>query len=36
MTVKGKKFKIVFRCGRPLTKIVLIAMIVICTVAMVA
>lgn len=36
MTVKGKKYKVVFRRGRPLTKVVLIAMILICIVAMVA
>lgn len=36
MTIKGKKFKVVFRRGRPLTKVVLIAMITLCTVALVA
>lgn len=36
MTIKEKKFKIVFRRGRPLTKVVLIAMITLCTVALVA
>ena len=36
MTIKGKKYKVVFRRGRPLTKVVLIGMILICTVALVA
>ncbi len=36
MTIQGKKFKIVFYRGKPLTKVVLIAMITLCTVAMVA
>lgn len=35
MTIKGKKYKIVFRPGRPLTKVVLIAMITLCTIALV-
>ena len=35
MTIKGKKFKIVFRRGKPLTKIVLAAMLAVCIVAMV-
>ena len=36
MTIRGKKFKIVFHRGKPLTRVVLIAMITLCTVAMVA
>lgn len=36
MTIKGKNYKVVFRRGRPLTKVVLIGMILICTVALVA
>ena len=35
MTIKGKNFKVIFRRGKPLTKVVLIAMITLCTVALV-
>ena len=36
MTISGKKYKVVFRRGRPLTKVVLIGTIAICTVALIA
>lgn len=35
MTINAQKYKIVFRRGRPLTKAVLLIMIVLCTVALV-
>ena len=36
MTIQSKNFKVVFHCGKPLTKVVLIAMITVCTITMVA
>lgn len=35
MTVKGKNYKVVFRRGRPLTKVLLIVAIVLCSVALI-
>lgn len=34
MTINGKNHKVVFRPGRPLTKVVLLITIVLCTVAL--
>ncbi len=34
MTANGQKIKVVFRKGKPLTKVVLLVMIVLCTVVL--